>query len=279
MSEDITKQPNPPHRPETPAQAAYDPFADRQTPLAFPWQILAAGTLWIFLGAGVLVVAITVVVLLAYAANAAGPNRPGPSSTLVGAFVVFGLCALSFIFSGVQHIRGAARRVMASSVSSICLALYLTYQVVLRVVEGRFNYQNLTAMLFTIGEAAACILLLAAGVLALWGKKQYEAWRTLQLENSFQRTRSSTQIATEGDEWLLREGLANLFQGWNSVGGWLYLTNQRLVFRPRALNFWKQENSKFTLNKNELSIPLAEIQEVKPFASGGIIPGPAHEDW
>jgi hypothetical protein len=38
------------------------------------------------------------------------------------------------------------------------------------------------------------------------------------------------------DEAIVREGAANLFRGIEGVGGRLWLTNHRLVFRPHALN-------------------------------------------
>src|SRR5262245_18675273 len=41
-------------------------------------------------------------------------------------------------------------------------------------------------------------------------------------------------------ESVLREGLANLQRGWETVGGRLYLTNERLIFEPHALNLQTQ---------------------------------------
>ena len=35
----------------------------------------------------------------------------------------------------------------------------------------------------------------------------------------------------------VKDGAANLQRGLETVGGWLYLTSQRLIFEPHAVNF------------------------------------------
>lgn len=56
------------------------------------------------------------------------------------------------------------------------------------------------------------------------------------------------------NETLLRKGGANLQRGWEAVGGRLFLTHTRLVFRPHRFNG----------NTEPAEIPLADIVEVKP---------------
>jgi hypothetical protein len=46
------------------------------------------------------------------------------------------------------------------------------------------------------------------------------------------------------------------------VGGWLYLTDQRLVFLSHGFN----------IQEHKLSIPLEEIVEARPCATARIIP-------
>jgi GRAM domain len=61
-----------------------------------------------------------------------------------------------------------------------------------------------------------------------------------------------TKIDTETDENILFETPANHFKGAEAVGGKLYLTNKRLVFKSHKLNI---QNHQLTLN-------LSDIQKV-----------------
>lgn len=56
-----------------------------------------------------------------------------------------------------------------------------------------------------------------------------------------------------GPEQLLKEGPANHFYKGSSSGGWIYLTDTRLLFRSHWVN----------VNKHSLEIPLTEISEVE----------------
>lgn len=57
-------------------------------------------------------------------------------------------------------------------------------------------------------------------------------------------------------------GPANHWRGVESVGGWLYLTNQRLLFTPHAVGFQTHPSS----------IAMAEIASAETSASLWIIP-------
>lgn len=63
------------------------------------------------------------------------------------------------------------------------------------------------------------------------------------------------------DEELIYEGGANLFRGIEGVGGKLFLTNQRLYFKPHKINVQSEEQS----------IPLAQIDEVSTYKTSKII--------
>ncbi len=65
---------------------------------------------------------------------------------------------------------------------------------------------------------------------------------------------------------VLDEMDANLFAGIMAVGGRLKITNQRLIFKPHALNF----------QKKTLDIPLKQIQDVQPINTLGVIPNGVH---
>ena len=64
------------------------------------------------------------------------------------------------------------------------------------------------------------------------------------------------------DEQLLKQGPANHFVGMEGVGGWLYLTDKRLLFRSH----------RFNIQNHELSMPLADIMEVQTCLTGRIVP-------
>ena len=55
-------------------------------------------------------------------------------------------------------------------------------------------------------------------------------------------------------ENLVKQGSANHWQGWEAVGGRLFLTDQRLVFKSH----------RFNLQKHQTSIGLEEIAFIKP---------------
>ena len=71
----------------------------------------------------------------------------------------------------------------------------------------------------------------------------------------------STKIDTEAGENILFETPANHFKGIEAVGGKLYLTNKRLVFKSHKLN----------IQNHELSIPLNNIKNVARHKTIGIV--------
>lgn len=75
--------------------------------------------------------------------------------------------------------------------------------------------------------------------------------------------RRFTQARSEfTSEELLHDGPANHLLNRESVGGWLFLTKKRLLFRSHPIN----------VQRHELSVPLAEIAEVQPVRTAGVIP-------
>lgn len=55
-------------------------------------------------------------------------------------------------------------------------------------------------------------------------------------------------------EALYKDGMSSLYRGIETVGGWLYLTNQRLIFEPHALN----------VQTDTIAVPLTCIHSVEP---------------
>jgi hypothetical protein len=77
-----------------------------------------------------------------------------------------------------------------------------------------------------------------------------------------QKKKFETERPSFAGEDLVKEGGANHFRSIEAVGGWMYLTDRRLLFRSHSLN----------VQRHELSIPLETISEAKPRMTFGIIP-------
>lgn len=74
--------------------------------------------------------------------------------------------------------------------------------------------------------------------------------------------RESSAPELGDDETVIKHGPANHFMGIEGVGGWLYLTASRLVFKSHALN----------IQTHELALPLSDIRTVEPVRTMGIVP-------
>lgn len=77
-----------------------------------------------------------------------------------------------------------------------------------------------------------------------------------------QRRKSSTQDSTLEGERLLKEGPVNHFRRGEGVGGYLYLTEGRLLFRSHGFN----------VQDHELSIPLEDVLEVRACMTAFVVP-------
>jgi hypothetical protein len=65
----------------------------------------------------------------------------------------------------------------------------------------------------------------------------------------------------DGEDVLL-QGPANHFRGVEGVGGWLVLTDQRLLFQPHGMN----------IQKEEWSVPLSDLIRMEPRRTLWVIP-------
>lgn len=80
--------------------------------------------------------------------------------------------------------------------------------------------------------------------------------------DEWQRSQFSRDSPCEEGEALVTQGPALHFRNWEAVGGWLYLTDRRLIFRAHGFN----------VQDPELTIPLEEIREVKNCWMAWILP-------
>jgi hypothetical protein len=107
----------------------------------------------------------------------------------------------------------------------------------------------------SVGVFCALIVAIASGIAFGLGMG---AFMTLQ-----RRRFAPTRPEFAGEE-LLHDGPANHFLNGEGVGGWLFLTKERLLFRSHAFN----------IQCHELSVPLSDIAEIqavrtaKLFANG-----------
>jgi hypothetical protein len=269
MSEDISKEPILTSRLDQPEELTDYPPLDSLEASPYPWQVTAAGVLWIVLGVLTLIfMSLIGASMMIHAAAKNGPPSTGVL-TWLGFMALFGL---SLIVVGVQATRGTVRQFGTNVAVSIGIGLFDIGSVVVKAANGQFDHPNLGLILLTGVNVLTGVLLLAAGVLALLGKSQYELWSKAPKPDSTPRSRFFKQKLPIADERLLKESPANLCRGWQRVSGWLYLTDQRLLYRPQRFSFRKQQTTPFNIDKDELTIPLAEIEDIGAFAVAGIVP-------
>ena len=79
---------------------------------------------------------------------------------------------------------------------------------------------------------------------------------------NYQKKKFQMEAPSLPGEDIVKQGGANHFKSYEAVGGWIYLTDQRLLFRSHSMN----------VQRHELTIPLQEISEAKPCMTFGIIP-------
>jgi hypothetical protein len=71
----------------------------------------------------------------------------------------------------------------------------------------------------------------------------------------------STKIDTDRDENILFDTPANHFKGVGAVGGRLYLTNRRLIFKSHKLN----------IQNHQLAIDLSDVKQVDRYKTLGLV--------
>lgn len=77
-----------------------------------------------------------------------------------------------------------------------------------------------------------------------------------------QSKKFQTERPLFSDEILIKEGPANHFLNGEGIGGWIYLTDKKLLFKSHSVN----------IQNHELSIPLSQVVEMEKGRTFGIIP-------
>jgi hypothetical protein len=108
-----------------------------------------------------------------------------------------------------------------------------------------FTFQSGHPLGFAFGLAAGLLFGLCLAAFVEW-----------------QRSRFTLESSVLGDEQVFKQGPANHFRDLEGVGGWLVLTDKRLLFRPHRFNAQKQE----------LALPLGEIQKAEPYSTAWVLP-------
>ena len=120
------------------------------------------------------------------------------------------------------------------------------------ILQNLLTHDNLTARTIIISIVSGLIGGALTGLLF--------GWLMGMFANSKLFTKG-TKIETEPGETILFETGANHFKGAEAVGGKLYLTNKRLVFKSH----------KFNLQNHELSISLSDINKVSRYKTLGLV--------
>jgi hypothetical protein len=108
-----------------------------------------------------------------------------------------------------------------------------------------FSFQSSTSTGIVLGSAAGLFFGLSLATFAAW-----------------QASRFTADDPDLQGEQLLKQGAANHFLGWEGVGGWLYLTDKRLLFRSHRIN----------VQNHALSMPLAEMVDVQTCSTAWVVP-------
>jgi len=120
------------------------------------------------------------------------------------------------------------------------------------ILQDLLTHDNLTAKSIIIFIIAALFGGALSGVLFGW---------LLGLFVNSKAITEGTKIDTAADETILFETGANHFKGAEGVGGKLYLTNKRLVFKSH----------KFNIQNHELSISLSDMDKVDRYKTLGLV--------
>ena len=123
------------------------------------------------------------------------------------------------------------------------------------IIQSLWTYDELTTRNILISIFSGLLTGALSGVFFGW----FFGW----FLGKFARSKfiHAIKIDTDDDEPILFETVANHFKGIEAVGGKLYLTNKRLVFRSHKINF----------QNHELSIPLSGIENVGRYKTLGLV--------
>ena len=137
---------------------------------AFPRLVTVAGSIWLSLGGGILLLA-----LLGLTVYVAGSEL---SRLAVGvgccASLIVALFGVTFLVAGVRTVRGTAPDTLANGIASILLGALFA---VLALLEMQARRPRAGELLLAIVGFILAGVLMAAGILALGGRRDYQAWQ------------------------------------------------------------------------------------------------------
>lgn len=120
------------------------------------------------------------------------------------------------------------------------------------ILQDLWTHDNLSVKNITITIVSGLFGGTVAGLLFGWLMGRFANSKFLA---------QTTKIATSEEETIILETGANHFKGAEAVGGKLYLTNKRLVFKSH----------KFNIQNYELSIPLSDIYNIAKYKTLGLV--------
>jgi hypothetical protein len=132
-----------------------------------------AAIVWMVFGS--LVVLNGFIILAVASRIGAGERHPAASALACGATVA-ALIGVAFIYVGVQTIRGTARDTLGNGIGSIAFGIY-ALAFVAQTLVGAVQQGEVAGVINGVLGGINGIALLAAGILALVGRKDYKAWR------------------------------------------------------------------------------------------------------
>ena len=137
---------------------------------AFPTTALIAGIMWIVLGSWIFLMGALVLSV----------ERPGAQTPLSFWGFVFGAAS---VYIGIHTVRGTVRGMRGNAIGSIVFACLILIHVssVVAAIQPDKSAEILFGHVVQAGGAFVVALgFLAAGILALWGRHQYQSWLQAQ---------------------------------------------------------------------------------------------------
>jgi hypothetical protein len=201
-----------------------DPFKPRSAVPPFPGRVLAAGVIWMLIGA--LFVLVSFAQIVASAFIRANQSGPVPSNPAEGYATSFGIFAGSWLFiAGLRVARGSAQDMLVTSVLSILVGLlYFGLGVAALVLLDNPQPSKVPASFIQTMLVAAFVSvlvgcgLLLPGSLALAGRSRYLAWRSASISPRFGRAERGVNDRSR-NRGQAEEGGSPEFEQGDSTGG------------------------------------------------------------
>jgi hypothetical protein len=124
------------------------------------------------------------------------------------------------------------------------------------ILQDLFTHPDLTSQYIIVSIVSGLFCGALSGFLFSW----FISWFMRKFANS-KRFLNDTKIDIQEGETILFDSGANHFKGAEAVGGKLYLTNRRLVFKSH----------KFNIQNHKLSINLSDIDNVDRYKTLGLV--------